>query len=202
MQALLCTPWPRKQETDKRRNGLHKKRRARSIASKLAVLAMAVVAMSGCAGSTPSQYPDPSGAPAGFADKLCAAVASIDRVQGDIHDLVLAGTELPAIAKVATTLAEHIDATDAILVATPDWAQSGDRIAEWRPLMAAESENEKALAAAAATGSMSELKKAIRARGKESLGFDVVHTRMREYANHVGIECAPVPSRAPVPSAS
>jgi hypothetical protein len=178
------------------------KRRAQSVAPKLATLATAVAAVSGCAGSAASHYPDPSGAPAGFADKLCAAVASLDRVQGDIHDLVLAGTDLPAIANVATSMADHIDATDAILATMTDWRPSGNRIADWRPLLAAESTNDKALAAAPATGSMSELKKAIRGRGKGSLGFDKVPTRMREYARNVGIECAPGPSRAPAPSAS
>jgi hypothetical protein len=165
-------------------------------------LAIAVLAVIGCAGAAASHYPDPSGAPAGFADNMCAALASIERVPNDVHDLVLAGTDVSAIGKVASTMAEHIDATDAILAKMPDWRPSGNRIADWRPLLAAESANEKALAAAAATGSMDELKKAIRARSKESLGFDEVPDRMREYANNVGIECPPAPSRGPAPSAS
>jgi hypothetical protein len=84
----------------------------------------------------------------------------------------------------------------------PDWRLSGDRIAEWRPLMAAEVVELKALSAAAATGSLSDFKKALQARGKEALGFDQVPIRMREYAEHVGIECAPAPTTAPVSSAS
>jgi hypothetical protein len=192
-------------------------RTARSIALKLAATAVTLASVIGCvgaatshdpdpseasAGPPASKYPDPSGAPAGFADKLCAAVASIDRVDNDLHVLVLAGTDMPAIANGLATVAEHIDETDAILVAIPDWGLSGERIAEWRPLMTAESADVKKQSAAAATGSKSDFLKAIRESGKESLGFDLVDDRMREFAEGVGIECAPAPTRAPAPSPS
>jgi hypothetical protein len=151
--------------------------------------ASAALLVAACGAGSASHVPDPSGAPAGFADKLCAAVDSAGKVGADLQRLTAAGAEMAAVGTATASAATDLNATDAALAAIPDWERSRADVAQWRGYLPEAANAMKAVSAAASANAPAAFQQAFSDAGKSTGALQSVQLGLPQLASDLGVSC-------------
>jgi hypothetical protein len=150
---------------------------------------MAALLAAACGAASASHVPDPSGAPAGFSDKLCAAVSAAGHLTDDLQKLTAAGTDMAAIGKAATNVVADLTATDAAMAAIPDWAPARDGVSQWRSYVPDSINAMKAVAAAATANSPAAFQQAVSDASKSSGALLSIQQGLFQQASDLRVSC-------------
>ena len=161
----------------------------RTIGARAIVVATAVLLVAACGAGSASHVPDPSGAPAGFGDKLCVAVGAAGKLTDDLQQLTAAGADMSAIGKAASYVVSDLQATDAAMAAIPDWLPARDNVSQWRGYMPESINAMKAVAAAAAANAPAAFQQAVADASKSSGAVLSVQQGLFQQASDLGVSC-------------
>jgi len=162
---------------------------ARTIVARTIALAAIAALAAACGTASASHVPDPSGAPAGYGDKLCAAVSAAGKLTDDLQKLTTAGADVAATGTAATNVVADLTATDAAMAAIPDWGPSRDNVSQWRGYMPESINAMKALAAAAAANSPAAFQQAAGDAAKSSGALLSVQQGLFQQASDLRVSC-------------
>jgi hypothetical protein len=161
----------------------------RTIAARVIALVAVAIVAAACGAASASRDPDPSGAPAGFGDKLCAAVSAAGTLTDDLQKLTAAGSDMIATGKAATNVVNDLQAIDAAMAAIPDWEPSRSDIAQWRGYMPDSINAMKAVAAAAAANAPAAFQQAIGDAARSSGALLSVQQGLFQQASDLRVSC-------------
>ena len=162
---------------------------ARTIAARLVALLAAGMVAAACGAGSASRVPDPSGAPAGFGEKLCAAVGAAGKLTDDLQKLTAAAGDMAATGSAAAHVVDDLTATDTAMAAIPDWQPARDDLAQWRGYLPESINSMKALAAAAAANSPAAFQQAIGDASKSSGAVLSIQQGLFQQATDLHVSC-------------
>jgi hypothetical protein len=149
----------------------------------------AALLVAACGAGSASHVPDPSGAPVGFADKLCAAVDAAGKVTADLEKLTAAGGDMAAVGSAAASAATDLNATDAALAAIPDWERSRADVSRWRGYLPEAANAMKAVSAAASANAPTAFQQAFGDAGKSTGALQSIQVGLPQLASDLGVAC-------------